>query len=103
MTTQYRKFCGECRCPLVKLHDFDGTSSHHGEYIGAGDVEHYRGFAYGFPGLLAIFYDAILSPLSHGLRRRLRQRKVNKLKSETLTAFPDSVICPKCLQVTSRA
>lgn len=96
MAIHHQKFCSDCRCTLVKLHDFDGTSSFHGQYVGSGDAEHYRHL-----GMGALVFD-LVGGIIHALRRRKRRRKVEELKAETLQIFPDSVICPKCLQVTSR-
>jgi len=91
-----RKQCLDCRYPMLELRDFDGVSSRDAPGFEQRDAHEYR-----WLGLWGYAFDA-LGDIWRWLGKAGRMRKVQRLKEEMLTNFPNTVICPRCFSAIER-
>jgi hypothetical protein len=86
-----KKFCSLCNIHLVRLEDFDGTSSRDAPGFDArGSIENW--------GLLWLTLPwRVITALWGQKAKRKRLREAARLRSEVLPADPEARICPHCL------
>ena len=96
MTTHQRAICPDCRCKLLKLHDFEGVSSRD-----APRFDDYDSSAVRLWGLCVNAFD-FLKSIWRGGDEMKRRRKAKQLSEEILPEHPKSVICPDCFVVDKR-
>jgi hypothetical protein len=86
-----KKLCSTCNYHLVRLEDFDGTSSRDAPGFEArGSYENWALLG------LTLSWRALSSLWGYGQKRK-RRHEVQRLREEVLPANPDARICPLCL------
>jgi hypothetical protein len=86
-----RKFCSLCNIHLVRLDDFDGTSSRDAPGFEArGSVDNWALLWLSLP------WKAVAALWKHKSKRK-RVQEVARLRDEVLPSDPTARICPHCL------
>lgn len=81
---------------MLELKDFEGVSSNDAPGFGGKDAHDFW-----FWGWWAIMHD-IAVEIWNALRSVWRRHKVKKLRQEILPRFPNTLICPQCLNVVKK-
>jgi hypothetical protein len=89
-----RRICPDCRYQIVRLSDFDGTSSLDAPEFGSrGAYDEW--FHWGRIGMM---WRMMASLWKQGQKQK-RVQEAQRLRREVLPADPDARICPHCLRL----
>lgn len=84
--------CPECHNFMLPLRNYTVETS---ERPSIGDIEPWEFLLWGW---MAFVYGFLYDSLTY----KSRQQKVASLRAETLSGFPNSLICPHCLHVARK-
>jgi hypothetical protein len=90
---KFRSLCPKCRYPMLRLCEYDGTSSASNR-----DFERDDCGDFGVFGVIALGLR-LLFAMVPGLATRQRRARAAAIKQQVLPQFPNSLICPICCYV----